>query len=360
MNEMTLITLLSALLALRLASVARFWRLPIKQGTKWFLSAPVGADFYQTEGRIWLSRYRLWLVAPLLLDAMIVAGLVVRGNWFHIFYEQFVAFVLTAVWFNFTVLQFAARVRALQAVPATSPVSAVQLSLTPRRLRDHLSWPVEAVLAGLGVVVLLLLANLYAGWWRGGVAQDAGTIPVRLVVWFGYLQLGLLLLKQLFVRWRMKLPVRRVAEYQRWRAAWLTYHLRVFDALRLAWASLLCVLLVHWTAETWLTDGLERFLYATCLLLLLCFAGYCLRERRRLSVVEREVGPLELSREFPPTPLAEGRFLAGGFLYVNSDTPVMLARSPSGLALNLAHRGIYVWGGYLVGLILLVWWQAAR
>ena len=62
----------------------------------------------------------------------------------------------------------------------------------------------------------------------------------------------------------------------------------------------------------------------------------------------------------PANPVPEGRFIAGGLLYLNRDNPVIVTRSPQGLAINLAHWGTHLWVAYLSGLVLLIVWQVSR
>jgi hypothetical protein len=130
--------------------------------------------------------------------------------------------------------------------------------------------------------------------------------------------------------------------------------------VRILWALLFCGLLARKTFA--LADGrpskpLIVVLFVGCVV---PFIIYSSRERRRLLAVEREVRPQELANEFPPAPVAEGRFLAGGLLYLNRDNPIILARSPQGIAINLANRSTYLWVIYLSGLLLLVMWQASQ
>jgi len=184
------------------------------------------------------------------------------------------------------------------------------------------------------------------------------------VVLILYMHAGVLLLKQVYVRWRMKYPLRRADDYRRWRAAWLSYHLRVFDALRLLMAVALWGLLAFKTFRLWW--GGERVNppgAALALVSLVVYTFYCVREKRRLDVVAREIKPLELIKEYPPAsaaPAPEGRFLAGGLFYLNRDNPVAVTRSPQGLAINLANRGAYLWVAYLAGLVWLVVWQVSN
>jgi hypothetical protein len=343
--------------------------LPLRQGAGCFFTVPVAPDFYRREGATWLRRYRTWLVAPLVVDQIILTALLVRGRPTYAFYEQFVALVLTTLWFNLTVIQFFTRARALAPAAEVKPATAVQLSLETRRLRDHINWRAEAVILTLVLLTLLLLTlHLF-----GPLPSHTNQLPesaedgtgteshlVRLTVWLLYLQAGLLLLKQVIVRVRMRLPLRRAAEYRRWRAAWQTYHLHVFDAVRLLWALLFCGLLAFETLAPEAGGQVKLLIVTLFVCCVVPFIIYCIRERRRLLVVEREVRPQELVNEFPPAPVAEGRFLAGGLLYLNRDNPVILARSPQGIAINLANRSTYLWVIYLSGLVLLVMWQASH
>src|SRR5581483_10891854 len=109
--------------------------------------------------------------------------------------------------------------------------------------------------AVLGSLTLFALLWLLAQW-RGFFPPQPDAEVIGLVVFLLYLQIGALLLKQLFVRWRLKYPLNRVEDYQRWRAAWLAYHLHVFDALRLLFAFALCGLLAFKTFKHWW--GVER------------------------------------------------------------------------------------------------------
>ncbi len=364
MENSWLIGLLALSLGMRLLSLRRFWRLPLRHGAGWFLSAEVGPDFYRGVGAQLLRQYRRWLLAAFVVDLLVIAALALSGKFFYVLHEQFIAIVLSVVWFNFTLMQFAYRAKALAAPSPSQPATAVQLSLATRRLRDYTNWPLEALLIGLLLGAGLLLLD-----WRTGFP---GLIPAHVraearpdlglfgTVWLLYLQVGLLLLKHLFVRVRMKLPMKRAEDYQRWREAWLTYHLRVFDATRLLCAFVLLCLAINTTTTVEPSWSLGGWLILGGSVVLATFLFYTIREQRRLAVVQREIKPIELVKEFPPTPVAEGRFLAGGLLYFNRDNPVMLARSPQGLALNLANRSTYLWLAYMAGLVLLLTWQASQ
>jgi hypothetical protein len=132
----------------------------------------------------------------------------------------------------------------------------------------------------------------------------------------------------------------------------------VFDAMRLLFG------IVMLYAAVTKTFG-EDMTHPKTGLILLTGAGaaavlmiaYCIRERRRLARVEGALRPVEMVKEFPPPRADSGRFMAGGLLYFNRENPVMIARGAQGIALNLAHPGIYVWVAYLSGLVVLTFWQ---
>ena len=358
MNETWLLILAVALFLLRPFWLWRLWRAPLKDGEGKFLGIEVEPGFYRQAGAILLRRYRVWLVAPLALEALILMWLILSGRWVLAIYEQIPAMVTLIIWLNFTRFQFMARARLSVAAAPAQSTHGVKLSLAPRRLRDHTNWTVETVIIGLTALTILWLAAHWLGWFP---ERPNGRL-LKTAVFILYMQLGVLLLKVVFVRWRMKYPVRRVEDYRRWREAWLSYHLRVFDAFRLLLAFALYGLFAFRTFKSWW--GAEQVNppgLALALVSLTAYVFYCVREQRRLDVVAREIKPIELIKEYPP-PSAEpeGRFLAGGLFYLNRDNPVILARSPQGLAINLANRGTYLWVAYLTGLVWLVIWQVSN
>ncbi|MBI1763191.1 MAG: hypothetical protein HYR56_17325 [Acidobacteria bacterium] len=350
MQSTPLVALTVGVFCLRLLSHRRFWQLPLKQGEAWFLTTPVAPGFYQGAGKRLLRQYRGWLLAPFALDGLTLPLLLLSGRAFYLLHVQVATQALTAVYYNLVFYQFAYRAKPFAAPSAEPPVTAAQLVMEPRRLRDHTNRLLEAAV----LVGLTLSSALLGAWWRG--SQEA-TPAFWGVLWLLYLQIGLWLLKLVFVRWRIKLPLRRTEDFRRWRAAWLVYHLRVFDAIRLLLAVLLVTLAVDQAfGESWQMDWMTILLALAVVII----AIYCAREGRRVTAVQLEVQPMTLAREFPPAPVAEGRFFASGLLYFNPDNPLALVRSPQGLAFNLAHRATCLWIVYLAGLILLLVWQISR
>src|SRR5499426_513845 len=295
MKETWLLIFALALFLMRPFWLWRFWRAPLKQGEGWFLGIEVEPGFYRQAGAALLRRYRAWGVLPLALEAAILLALISSGRLVHAMYEQIPAMAILTFWLNFTILQFRQRIRLLAPTAPEQSPRGVLLSLAPRRLRDHINWTVEAMIIGLTLLTLLWLGAQRLG--RLPAEPNAGLL--KPVVFILYMQAGALMLKQVFVRWRMRLPLRRSDDYRRWREAWLSYHLRIFDALRLLLAFYLWGILAFksfrswWGAEQMKLPGL-----AMVLITIAVYLFYCVRERRRLALVQREIRPFELIKEF--------------------------------------------------------------
>jgi hypothetical protein len=359
MNAM-MISLAALLFFFRVRLLQRLWRLPLKNGEGFFLASPVGPDFYRTAGAPLFRRYQLLLFFPLVLDVPLVAWFAFTERFIALALEQLLAMLVAIVLYNLMVAHFSTRAAAVSGVQEERPAS-IQLSMTPRRLRDYLVPAVEAVIVVASVLALALLAYSYAlsrppGATHSAVRAFRGGLV--LTVWVFYWQIGFLLLKGVFVRWRMPLPANRTEDFRRWRAAWLSHNLRVFDAVRLLSALSLLA------GMTWINYGRHwpRMVQIAILLVaalgMLVYTVYVMRESRRLAATERELRPVEMVKEFPRWPVAEGRYLAGGLLYFNRDNPWVVVRSAQGIALNLAHRTVYAWTAYFTGLIALVIWMA--
>ena len=338
----------------RLVYVLRLWMAARKNGTNYFLAQPVGSGFYGGAGAGLERGFRVALLICLLLDAPVVFWLAWTERYASLVAEQFIALVLAEVANNLMVAHFANRAARLAGLDAERIGGAVQISMSPRRLRDHTNILIEALVATAIAASLALAGHAHAvsaePWVTWNAARWLRSID-SVTAWVLYLQLGLLLLKIVFVRWRMPLPVRRTDDFRRWRMAWLSYHLRVFDALR----ALLALALL--SALLWLTlaHGATVIFAAGGAVVLAAFAAHIASARRRLDAVAKEIRPVELVKEFPQPAVPEGRFVAG-VLFVTPGNPKVLVPGNRGLALNLAHPTTYAWTAYLLGLVALTTW----
>ena len=346
--------------AIRLFLLTRVWPLPLKHGENFFLGQRVGAGFYREAGARLLRRYHISLFVPLLIDLPLAVWLLVSWRHTYLVLEQIVAMVVAVVVYNLMVAHFSYKTAAI-AGPQEERPTTLQLSMTPRSLREHTMLAVEIVIAAATLLSLGLLARNYLHYvspridptevhaFRGSVVATA---------WCLYWQIGFLLLKQVFVRWRMPLPANRTEDFRRWRAAWLSHNLKIFDAVRVLCAlALLGGLAWINYGRDWPSSAQIGVLCAA-LLGMVIYAVYVLREGRRLAAAEREMKPIELVKEFPRSPIATGRYLAGGLLYFNRDNPGVIVRSAQGIAINLAHPSTYIWFAYFLGLVAMVIWMA--
>jgi uncharacterized membrane protein len=349
--EALIIFMAAAEFAVRLMVLRGLWRLPLKNGEGFFLAQRVGPGFYQGAGAPLLRRYRISLVVPVILDAPLALWFIAGQKYTPLFFQQIIAVVATFVVYNVIATHFNYRAMAL-AAPEENPPATIQISMEPRRLRDHTNLAVEVVIALAVALAIALLA------WSASLPTHHGIRGgVVLTIWILYLQLGLLLLKGVFVRWRMALPARRTEDFRRWRSTWLSYHLKLFDAIRVL-SALVLVSTVQLRLHVPVTRPSIIIVGSVWAVILGVYIYYVARENRRMRAVEREIKPIELVKEFPRRPVPEGRFLAGGLLYFNRDNPGVLVRSAQGIAINLARPTAYLWPAYFIGMATLMIWMA--
>ncbi len=338
----------------RLAAVLRLWKAPRKNGENYFLTQPVGLGFYAGAGPGLERRLRAALLICLSIDAPVVFWLTATGQYAGLVGEQFIALVLAGVANNLIFAHFANRAALRAGLDGERAGTAVQISMSPRRLGDHTNRFVEAVVGAAILASLAMAGRAHAvstePWVTWNAARWLRSVD-SVTAWVLYLQLGLLLLKIVFVRWRMPLPARRADDFRRWRMAWLSYHLKLFDALR----ALLALGLL--SALLWLTwaYGASAVFLSCGAVALAVFAVYVSRERRSLAAVANQIKPVELVKEFPQRAVPEGRFL-GGVIFISPGNPGALVPSNRGLALNIAHPTTYAWTVYLLGLVALTIW----
>lgn len=347
------------MLVARVRMLLRVWRLPLKNGEGFFLAQKVEPDFYRSAGLRLLQQYHATVFVVAVVDAPLIAWLFNSRRLMALVFEQVLALVALIVIYNFIIAFFSGRATALfdnQERPTTS----VQLSMAPRRLRDYTVSSVEAVIAGTTVLSLALLAESYLSARAAGASYVAVRTfrgCVLLTSWVLYWQVGFLLAKTLFVRWRMPLPANRTEDFRRWRTAWLDHNVKVIDAVRTFSAVAMLAIMTWMTYGRWWPRTDQIIVLAAGAVATLVYFGYVRREERKLAGAERELKPVEMVKEFPRRPIAEGRYLAGGLLYVNRDNPSVMVRSMGGLALNVAHRAIHIGAAYFAGLVALVVWM---
>lgn len=341
--------------ASRLSILRRMWRLPLKNGEGFFLGQQVAPGFYSGAGQPLFGQYHRALFIPLTLDLPLALWFIATGSFVFLFFEQFLACLANVVMYNLMIVHYTVKAAPIAGIEDERPTTSLQLSMSPRRLRDHTNYAIETIIAATVLVSLAALGRLLFSTGHLSLGH-AGRGGVIIMVWILYVQIGLMLLKVVFVRWRMPLPMRRTEEFKLWRSEWLKHHLRIFDSIRLLSALVLILTMISINfqkqSRVAMVVGIAGIAIGVTV-----YWVYVAREGRRLAAVIRELKPVELVKEFPRRPVAEGRFLAGGLLYFNRDNPVVLVRSTQGIAINLAHPSTYLWAGYFAGLALLMAWM---
>src|SRR6476660_5070494 len=179
--EALIIFMAAAECAVRLMVLSGLWRLHLKNGEGFFLAQRVGPGFYQGAGAPLLRRYRISLVVPVILDAPLALWFIAGQKYTPLFFQQIIAVVATFVVYNVIATHFNYRAMAL-AAPEENPPATIQISMEPRRLRDHTNLAVEVVIALAVALAIALLA------WSASLPTHHGIRGgVVLTIWILYL-----------------------------------------------------------------------------------------------------------------------------------------------------------------------------
>ncbi len=172
--------------------------------------------FYEGPGAVWLKRYRAIIVAEHLIEAAIVALLLGSHRLDLVpFWAVGGMIVLVTLMSGFMLW---AR-RSLDT--GAHACSKVAVALQPRRLRDYLSWRVEAAAVAVMALSWIALAT-------NGDAHTRWQPPTELT----YVVLALAALKILVVRNRLPLPAEHAEEHYQYSETQRRYSLRVIDVAR--------------------------------------------------------------------------------------------------------------------------------
>src|ERR1041385_7487385 len=131
-----MIWIAAVMFLLRLNKVRTFWRLPSKKGPDHFLSIRVEPGFYEGAGRSVLRRFRRALLIAVVFDAPLIVWLAFIQRYDFLFVEQFVMMIIGAVVFNLIIVHFSYQAQSLAGINQESQPTTLQLSMSPRRLRD--------------------------------------------------------------------------------------------------------------------------------------------------------------------------------------------------------------------------------
>jgi hypothetical protein len=327
----------------RLRGVYRRLQQPHLRGPGWFLDVPVQSGFYDGPGRAILRRYQLRVWLPFALDIPAWAVVYFVGNTGPLVW---LILLLVPVIHGNHMMNVVAAQR--QAQPYASrqesrPVVAMGLSLIPRRLRDLSNPIVEWALAIATVAALAAL--FYLG------KTDASHHSIGQLFWvpaiYLYCNLGIVLIKQIIVSWRTRLPMTQTAEYQKVQDAMRSYYLRMCDWNRIIFTAGICFWPIALSAPAARFELLRDVWVSSSLVF--CIAGSVWIEvlRKRLVHVGLAVEPVRM-----PDLMDEASLARWPVCYQPS-APTLVLKGARGYSLNLANTTSYLGSAYLAGMIAL-------
>ncbi len=327
----------------RINGCFRRGRQPLLRGKEWFFNVHVQPDFYTGAGRKILHRYWMRMFIPFAFDIPLAITIFHSGR--LVLLQWLIVGLCALIHINHLYsVELAERQARRFAVPETEqPVTAMALSLTPRRLRDYTNPYVEWVMALSCVVALAWLVRYYlAAPEHHNLRLVFGTPVVML-----YLQAGLLFLKRTLVAWGAPVPRVQAAERMEAREEARKYYLKFCDRARAATAAAI----VFWPIALNATPaGLERlrniwFAVWLTIAVVATVAGEI--KRRQLAAMAARVRPVTL-----PDFLHQSDLARSPVCYQPS-APLLLLKGAHGYSLNLANRLAHLGAVYLAGLIAL-------
>ncbi len=328
----------------RVRGVVRRRKQPFLRGNGWFFNVPVQPGFYAGPGAGILRRYRVRMAWPFLLDLPVVAAAVALRRTDLLLWLMVAQVALIHGNHLLNVAAAERRARSFTVLDEARPAGAVGVSLTPRRLRDFTNTGLEWAMGVATVLAFVALLSVYR--------RSVGAHTVRQVFWvpvfYLYLQLGVLFVKQVIVGWRSPVPVAQTEEHLRAQEVLRSYYLRMCDWNRIVSTAGICfwpILLsvpAMWFAlltKAWLWTWLG-----------LCVAGSIWVEvlRKRIAEVQVRARPVQM-----PDLMGAGQ-RARWPLCFEPAAPLPIVKGMRGYSLNLAHTVSYVGAGYLLGMAALL------
>jgi hypothetical protein len=338
MNEkFALLTYLFAV-GVRAGSFRRRWNLPLVHGPDYFYHMQVAKGFYEGAGRGLLHRYRALLLWPYAAEAAVLVMLVLRDNYNSLPTLCLVG-ILSAVLNQrlslALVMRSAKKFEDKEVDPAPA---AVTFSLNPRRLADYTHPVFEIVLGNIATITLIVLAQMRAAM---------GPPLVML-----YLQIGLLMLKKAIVDWRSAAPLENSEIYLEVRERRRKLLLFCCDFYRGAIGFLMIkqvvLQFISFESVRW---ALQSFYLAVSI----ACVWFAIVKTNELYALYRKTKPTLSRKRRLAIPDPDG-FVAGGFLYFDSDNPAFFVQGPRSVAINAGNHRLLLAATYLLGLLLLSTW----
>jgi hypothetical protein len=328
----------------RIRGCWRRGRQPLLRGAGWFFDIPVPSDFYAQAGGIILRRYWMRMLIPFAFDIPLAVAIFVYHRLSLL--NALIVGACVMIHLNHLCSVWLAKRRAQAfAIPSSEqPVVAVVALMTPRRLRDYTEPKVECALALGSLAGLAWLASSYIGAPEYKNLYLVFRIPLLLL----YLQLGMLFVKLLIVKWRTPIPAINATRRIEARESTRRHYLLMCDWYR----STVLAVMLFWAARWSLpVSALEHMV--TIWLIVSIIVGVVASvwieiRRKQLVALSLQVLPVKV-----PDLLRESEITSWPVCYEPS-APMLMVRGARGLSLNLANSLSYVGVAYLLGLIAFV------
>ena len=330
--------------AIRVNGCIRRGLQPMRRGREWFFDVHVTPEFYNGAGRKLLHQYWTRMLLPFALDIPIAAYLFVshhlRGlNWLMV---ALVPLIYVNHCFNVNLAQRQAR--RLAPADIEQPVARVQLSLTPRRLRDYSNAKVEWVLALSSAFALALLLRYY----RAAPEHHNLRLVFGFPMFLLYLQFGMVFVKRVVLAWRTLIPQEQAAEHIRAREETRKYYLRVCDWQRAA----LTAALLFWpirlsTPPPALGKLIGGWFIFWMLINVVSFVWIEIRRQQLLNLAV-QARPVNLPDFLHPSEIVKWP------LCYQPSVPTLVVEGARGYSLNFANALTQLGAAYIAGFIMIL------
>src|SRR5580658_891791 len=327
----------------RIRGFFRRWPQPLLRGSEWFFNVHVQPGFYAGPGKKILHRYRMRMFIPFVLDIPIVMAIFIPG------YLQYFIWVLLAqagvIHLNhvFSVDIAERQARRFAIADAEQPAAAISFSLQPRRLRDYTNPKVEwALVLSFLATFLWLLHYYFAAPQHHNLRQVFG-VPV----FYLYLQLGLLFVKQVIVAWRTPVPQTQAAEHIKAREETRKYYLLMCDLNRAAVAAATLFWPIVLTASPAASIRYRNLWIAVWVAITVVNGVWVEIKRKQLLKMALRARPVKL-----PDFLQQSEIARWPLCYQPS-APMLVLKGARGYSLNLANTLAQFGAVYLAGWVVL-------
>jgi hypothetical protein len=324
--------------AMRATTFRRRWDMPLLYGPNYFHKLRVGQGFYENTGRKLLQLYHAILLWPYFAEFAALLVIVFRHRYQALTSLCLIAIFTTVVNQRVSLALLMRSAKKFEEKEVDPAPAAVSFSLNPRRLADYSNPIFEIVLASVTTVTLIVLAQI-----------GAPMGPPLLIL---YLQIGLLLIKKMGVDWRSAAPQENSEIYLEVRERRRKLLLFACDFYRGAAGF---VMIKQAAMQHTHNEGVRwalQYLYLAGSIVCVCFAVVKTNE---LYAMYRKTKPTLSRKRRLAVPDPDG-FVAGGFLYFDSDNPAFFVQGPRTVAINAGNYRLLLAATYLLGLLLLSAW----